>query len=51
MVNYVGNSKSPSTVSPIMLWGSPGVGKSQAMRQVGEKTSRKKQVRKLMLLM
>jgi len=41
MVNYVGNSKSPSTVSPIMLWGSPGVGKSQAMRQVGEKLQEK----------
>jgi hypothetical protein len=36
MVNYVSAVKTPSQVNPIMLWGSPGVGKSQAMKQVGE---------------
>ena len=49
MVNYatskVGKNQdryiSPKDVNPIMLWGSPGVGKSQAMRQVGEVLGKK----------
>lgn len=28
--------KTPANINPIMLWGSPGVGKSDAMRQVGK---------------
>lgn len=34
MTDYCSASISPSIIEPIMLWGSPGVGKSQAMRQV-----------------
>ena len=34
MIDYVSASKIKDII-PIMLWGSPGVGKSQAMRQVG----------------
>jgi len=36
MADYCTSATSPKDVEPIMLWGSPGVGKSQAMKQVGE---------------
>ena len=45
MVNYAGNvytkTGSFKKVQPIMLWGSPGIGKSQAMGQVVEKLGKK----------
>ena len=44
-VNYAGNvytkTGSFKKVQPIMLWGSPGIGKSQAMGQVVEKLGKK----------
>lgn len=37
MLNYIGKTTDLSEINPVMLWGSPGVGKSQAIGQLGEK--------------
>ena len=41
MANYCISAPFAKYVQPIMLWGSPGVGKSQAMKQVGELIAKK----------
>jgi len=54
-INLILNKKSPAIMPSVMLWGAPGLGKSQAVRQIAreieEKTEKKVNVTDVRLLL